>query len=224
MSQNENSNYLPIFLDIENQHVLLIGGGKVAQRKLEVLLNYNLLITIVCPEINESLKALIENHHDKITLLKENFKTHHIDLQNFKLIFVATNNEKLNNAISKTAQSKGILANVVTSLNESHFIMPAIIQEGPFQIAISTSGNSPLLAKKVKEDISKNYLPELKIYTELLGNIRLYIKENTRTDSKSRQEIYNIVLNSTDLLANINAKCLTIEQAITEIIQKLENK
>lgn len=224
MLQNENSNYIPIFLDIENQHVLIVGGGKVAQRKLKVLINYNLYITIVSPDITKSIKTLANNHKDKITFIKEEFNNNHFNLKDFKLIFAATNDEKLNQNISKYAKIKGILANIATSLNESHFIMPAIIQEGPFQIAISTSGNSPLLSKKVKEDLSNNYLPQLKHYTQLLGDIRLYIKEIIKDDAIKRQEIYNIILNSTDLLSEIDAESITIEQAITDIIQKLDSK
>lgn len=223
MSQNENSNYIPIFLNIENQHVLIVGGGEVAQRKLKVLLGYNLFITIISPDITNSIRVLADNNN-RITIINEEFDNNHFNLKDFKLIFAATNDEKLNHNISKYAKIKGMLANIATSLDECHFIMPAIIQEGPLQIAISTSGNSPLLAKKVKKDLSENYIPKLNQYSKLLGDIRLYIKEIIKNDTKKRQEIYNIILNSTDLLSEINSESISIEQAITTIIQKLDGK
>jgi len=138
--------WLPIVLRLQDRSALVVGGGLVAARKIRQLLRAVAKVTIVAPEICNELAALRDqrliNHH------AESFTEKNLD--NMVLVIAATDDETINRKISKQAQSRNIPVNVVDNPALCTFIMPSIIDRSPVQIAISTGGASPVLARLLR--------------------------------------------------------------------------
>lgn len=148
-----NTSYYPINLNIKGRRCIVIGGGKVAERKVKTLLKFDGRVTVVSPEITLGLKNLASkrriNHINKIYNSK---------LLNASILAIAaTDDRKVNSRVSKDCFKKGILVNVVDSPKECSFIAPAIVKKGFITIAISTGGRSPVLSKAVRIAIEKNW-------------------------------------------------------------------
>jgi uroporphyrin-III C-methyltransferase/precorrin-2 dehydrogenase/sirohydrochlorin ferrochelatase len=143
--------YLPIFINIAKHPTLIIGGGDIALAKLESLIGLKAQISLVAPHIKAPLLAQLEEH--KVSYRLGNYKISDLDGQ--KIIIAATNDQKLNLEIYHDAKAKGLLVNVVDNPQYCDFIFPAIVKRGKLQIAISSQGISPVLARFVKEKIGR---------------------------------------------------------------------
>ena len=108
--------YFPFFMELSKQSVLLIGGGEVAERKLDLLLKANAKLTIISPQFTDYILDLIKNNKN-ITAISSTYKTEHMD-NNFSFVIAATNDESLNEEIASQANQKGILVNVVAAITK----------------------------------------------------------------------------------------------------------
>ncbi len=222
MSHKETSKFLPIYLNVDDQDILVVGGGKVAARKISILQNYNVTISVVSPDICPELLEMSRVRPNTIQIIEEEYNDHHLDLKPFVVVFVTTDNHNLNLSIAEAAKHKGILANLATSLDDNHFIMPAIIKKGDYQIAISTSGSSPLLAKMIKDELASEYVPKLSSYSRILREIRKFMKEHHHDDFSLRKKVYNKVLNSPDLLNKLDSSHKPLEETLNLLIRELK--
>ena len=138
--------FLPIFLDIKQKPSLVIGGGEVAARKVSLLLKAQSKVTVVSPELS---RELLEWHEDgKITHIAREFEDSDIDQP--VLVIAATDNSTVNKKVSELAKAQNIPVNVVDAPGLCSFITPSIIDRSPVQIAISTGGASPVLARMIR--------------------------------------------------------------------------
>ena len=139
--------YFPLFLDIKDKPVLLVGGGEVAARKFHLLRDAGASITVVAPQLGEELAAALARgavrHHAREFAAS--------DIEGAWLVVAATDDRAVNAAVSAAANAARIPCNVVDDRELSSFIMPAIIDRSPVQIAISTGGTSPVLARLIRE-------------------------------------------------------------------------
>lgn len=161
--------YFPIFISLEDKNVLIVGAGKVAERKVEKLLPFNPNITVVAKDIkSSSIKKLAKEK--KINLINRGFLF--TDLDNKELVIVAVDNIDLQREIYNYCFRRKIPVNSVDNPKYCTFLFPAYVKEKEIVIGISTSGYAPALAKKLKEKI-KQCLPEnLEEVFEKLKNIR----------------------------------------------------
>jgi len=143
--------YFPVFLDAKNISAMVVGGGEVATRKIELLLKATTNITIMSGTVCVSIKRLINLH--QLTWLAHNYEPGH--LTNINLVIAATDNALINEAISKEAIPLNILTNVVDQPELCTYITPAIIDRSPMLIALSSSGSSPILVRMLREQIEK---------------------------------------------------------------------
>ncbi|WP_196138343.1 siroheme synthase CysG [Aliikangiella sp. G2MR2-5] len=141
--------YLPITVDMKERLCLIVGGGEVAARKLKHLLKAKAMVKMVSHEFNTEIIQLAEQ--EKIELIKGDFTIEL--LKNVYLVIAATDDNLINKQVSDSAKTHNIWVNVVDSLELSTFIMPAIIDRSPLLIAVSSSGVSPVLARKLREKI-----------------------------------------------------------------------
>lgn len=183
--------YYPICLDVAAKRCVIIGGGEIAARKITFLLNCRAKIIVVSPQINEKINVFVQE--GKIEW--SNHKYQDKDLNDAFLVIIATDDSELNKQISREAKNKGILVNMVDSAEDSTFILPAILSRGSLNIAISTEGKSPALAKKIRDDLSEMFGKEYIGFVELLGNLRQTVKTTFDTQSK-RAIIWNKLLTS----------------------------
>jgi uroporphyrin-III C-methyltransferase/precorrin-2 dehydrogenase/sirohydrochlorin ferrochelatase len=146
--------FFPIFLDIKNKPCLVVGGGEVATRKAGMLMQSGGLITIIAPELSNTLKALAEE--GKITHVAEKFHPEHLGAA--VLVIAATNDRAANEQVSVAAKQLRIPVNVVDNPDLCSFIMPSVIDRSPLVIAISSGGTSPVLARVMRAKL-ETFIP-----------------------------------------------------------------
>jgi precorrin-2 dehydrogenase/sirohydrochlorin ferrochelatase len=160
--------YYPILVDLAGQKVVIVGGGNVAQRKIESLLQYEAEVLVVARELTTKLREYIKA--GKINYLGQEFQKEHIN--GAMLVIAATDDPALNRHVSTCARDRGSLVNVVDQPADCTFIVPSVLKRGDLLIAISTSGKSPALARKVREDLENHFGEEYEILLILMGNLR----------------------------------------------------
>ncbi len=139
-------NHLPLFLEIKDRPVLVVGGGDAAARRVETALKAGGLVTAVAIEAGPALKDLAKQ--DGVDLQEREFRP--ADLEGRVLVFVATEDEDLNGHVSALAQDAGIPVNVADRLSLCTFIMPAVIDRSPILVAVSSGGEAPILSRVLR--------------------------------------------------------------------------
>ena len=147
--------YFPIFIDTKSLQCLIIGAGEVASRKTELVIKTQMSPTVVSPTINDTMARLIEKH--QIPLKQRPFTDS--DLNNIDIVFVATNDKKVNQHISQLAKARNIHVNVVDSPEQCSFITPAIIDRNPVTIALCSGGVAPVLLRHLRQKLEA-FLPQ----------------------------------------------------------------
>lgn len=180
--------YYPIMIDLAGKKCLIVGGGHVAYRKALSLLDAGAEITVISPEICSELEQI-----DNITIKKRPYRTG--DIKDFVLVFAATGDSALNAEISEDATKMGRQVNVVDDPELCSFIVPAIIRRGSLLIAITTSGKSPALAKKIRLEMEREYGPEYAEFVDLLGEIRDEVKKRYTTQ-QDREAVFDRLIES----------------------------
>lgn len=142
---------LPLFIDIKHKPCLVIGGGNIATRKIRMLQKAQARITIVSTSICQELEALCENN--SMTVHKREFQASDINKQ--ILIIAATNDKFLNKEISDLAKHNNILVNVADDFKQGDMVLPSVIDRDPIQIAITTGGASPVLARLLRRNLER---------------------------------------------------------------------
>ena len=158
----------PVFIKLNNQPCLVIGGGEVALRKIRMLLKAKANITVVAPELCDELSEM--KKADKIIHAQTVFSDQ--QLIGCKLVIAATNDRALNQQISQLTQERNIPVNVVDDPELCSFIMPSVIERLPVQIAISTGGHSPVLARLLRAKLETLIPSSYGRLAELMGQFR----------------------------------------------------
>lgn len=136
----------PVFLKLEDKPCLVIGGGKVAQGKTADLLESGARVTIISPDLTESLERLVSNN--KVEYKERPYQKG--DSRGYVLIIAATNKKEINRMVYEEASRKGILINSVDDPESCSFYAPALLKRGSLKIAVSTGGKLPMLAGRIK--------------------------------------------------------------------------
>ena len=160
--------YYPVNLDIQNRKCLVVGGGSVGTRKVMTLLECGAVVTVVSSDVAEELLELAEKK--TIELKRRPYESSDID--GMFLVIGATDNEELNRQINKDAEHQNKLCNIADRPEACNFILPSIVNRGNLVIAISTSGKSPAFAKKMRQDLEKEFGEEYDKFLQLMGAIR----------------------------------------------------
>ena len=147
--------YLPLFLQLRSQPAVIVGGGRVAVRKVDLLLKSGSHVTVVAPELREELHKLAAG--GSLRHIPAEFEAAHLD--GAAIVIAATNDHDVNAAVSAASRARRIPVNVVDDPALSTFIFPAIVDRSPIIVAVSSGGESPVLARRVREQIEA-ILPE----------------------------------------------------------------
>jgi len=177
--------YYPVYLDIQNRKCLVVGGGSVGTRKVMTLMDCGASVTVVSPDFTTQLFQLADTR--AIKLKKRPYRSS--DLDGIFLVIGATNNEELNRQISEDAQRLNKLCNIVDRPEACNFILPSFINRGDLIIAVSTSGKSPALAKKLRKDLENKFGQEYAEFLRLMGVIRQRLLSKNR-DSKTHKYLF----------------------------------
>ena len=158
----------PIFAIIENKPCLVVGGGAVGERKVADLMAAGALVTVVSRTLTPELAALAEK--GEIRYLPEDFTEGMVE--GMALVMAATDDPKVNAAVSAAAQARGIWVNAADDPENCTFIVPAQVRRGELTLAISTGGASPALASQLRQELQQRFGPEYGPYLDLLQRVR----------------------------------------------------
>jgi uroporphyrin-III C-methyltransferase/precorrin-2 dehydrogenase/sirohydrochlorin ferrochelatase len=162
----------PIFANLHGRRVLVVGGGGVAARKTAALLDAGALVQVAAPELNVALLALAESGH--IAHVAAPFEPHLLD--GAWLAIAATDDEAVNRAVAEAGEARRIWVNVVDDAQASSFHVPARIERGPLQLAISSGGGAPMLARHLREKLEIQLDDSLGALADLLARKRERIR------------------------------------------------
>ncbi len=191
--------YYPVFLSLRHRLAVIIGGGDVAERKVRTLMRYQPDILVIAPEVTSGLAELEET----CDLIVERRGYVRGDLANAAIVICATDDNEVNRAVFREAEERGCLVNVVDVPELCNFIVPSVVHRGPFQLAISTAGAAPAVAKRVRRRLQAEYGAEWEPYVLLLGRLRTLVMERVE-DPDERKRIFEAVADS-DLLERIRS-------------------
>lgn len=176
--------YFPMFLDVENKPILVVGGGEVACRKVDSLLRAGANVTLVSPKVAPYLKELADE--DKLRWV-QNFYSSQLISKNYLQVWATTDNPNLNHQVHNDAKKMGILVNVVDDLPYCDFITPSMINRGRIQIAISSGGASPVLVRNIREKLETVLPQNIGLIADFGASKRNSIKESFPTVDERRK-------------------------------------
>jgi precorrin-2 dehydrogenase/sirohydrochlorin ferrochelatase len=181
--------YFPVALNITNKKCIVIGGGKIALRKVKSLLEFGANVVVISPRVCDGLNKLITLN--KIKVLRREF--HRGDLKGSFLVIAATSKYKTNLRIAEEARREHVYVNVVDNPVICDFIMTSYFRRKKLIVAISTSGLSPALAKKLRMYLQKIIGKEYGDLVELIEDMRILLKnKNIKAGSRKWQQALNL--------------------------------
>ena len=176
-------NYFPIFANLSNKPVLVVGAGTVASRKIELLRKAGAQINVVS---KAACQQVSQWHRDGVVSLRlAEFQT--ADLDGQWLVVAATEDAAVNRAVEQAAVERQILVNVVDDRQLSHFVVPSVIDRHPVQVAISTGGEAPVLARSLRAQLEAQLPSALGRLANVMGNWRDVVKQKLKLSGQRRQ-------------------------------------
>jgi precorrin-2 dehydrogenase/sirohydrochlorin ferrochelatase len=183
--------FYPIYLNLKNKRVVVIGGGPVAERKVESLLGTGASIILISPEVTSRLASLAQM--GDIQLHSRAYVPG--DCSDAAVVFSATDDPDVSTAVFQEGTTAGALVNTADQPALCDFIMPAVVRRGNIAIAISTGGTSPGLAAQLRQKIGEIIGPEYAKLAELLSRVRPEIQRRI-PDEVQRKALHHRILNS----------------------------
>ncbi|MCG9597410.1 siroheme synthase [Vibrio sp. Isolate25] len=166
--------YFPLFMNLTDKPVLVVGGGEVACRKVDSLIRAGAEVTIVSPNIEPYLQKLAENDE---CLWVQNFYSEELLDRKYLQVWATTDNPELNHRVYHDAKALGLLVNVVDDQPYCDFITPSMINRGRIQIAISSGGASPVLVRNIREQFEATLPQNLSLLADFGASKRTDIKQ-----------------------------------------------
>ena len=207
----------PLILKLSGHRCVVIGGGLVAERKINGLRACGATVKVVALECSETVRAMSDR--GEIELLERAFEPE--DLEGARLAIAATNVRAVNEAILAAGHDRGVLVNVVDVPDLCDFYVPATVKRGDVLIAISTSGSCPALAKRLRQDLETQIGPEYERYAELLATLRQNLKARV-TNSHRRVQAEEAFLNSEAFALVRENKMDAAEALVEEYVARYE--
>lgn len=175
--------YLPLFVDLKGRECVVVGGGEIAARKASLLLKAQANVTIIAPNVSRSTTTLIENK--QVTWLQDIFKPDQLSDQ--LLVIAATDIDTVNRDVHKHAKSKHILVNVADCPELCDFILPSILDRTPIVVAVSSGGQSPILARQLRARLETLIPPSYARLADMVGRYRDAVKDKLPTIDMRRR-------------------------------------
>lgn len=183
--------YYPVFIDMEGERSVVVGGGAVAERKVESLLKAGASVTVISPRATKKLRELAAN--GAIRLIKRNFRRTDLADENPFVVVGASGSQRVNSEVFEEAKLLKTLVNVVDNPALCNFIVPSVIERGPLIVAVSTSGKAPGLAKKLRVDLERHIGEEYATFTSIVGAVRKKLLKNGANHDKKERVIKALV-------------------------------
>jgi precorrin-2 dehydrogenase/sirohydrochlorin ferrochelatase len=175
--------FYPICLDLEAKRCIVVGGGNVAERKIQGLLSCSAQVIVISPELTDRLK--LQHADGMIEWLARGYQQG--DLAHAFLVIAATDDEKIQKLVYQEATTNNLLLNVADVPHRCNFILPATARQGDLSVSVSTGGKSPALARKIRMELEKRYGPEYRILVDILGGLRPEILDSGLPQQENEQ-------------------------------------
>ncbi|ABF41375.1 precorrin-2 dehydrogenase [Candidatus Koribacter versatilis Ellin345] len=173
----------PAFLKLQGRPLLIVGGGAIAEQKLDGMIEAEALITLVAPQITPAIREIARA--GSIQWIAREFRRS--DLNRTFLVIAATGNPRVNEEIFREADRRNILCNAVDEPERCHFYYGSVVRRGDLQIAISTNGKSPALAQRLRKEFETLIDGTYAEWLEWLGRVRtLYINRRVQREQRVR--------------------------------------
>jgi uroporphyrin-III C-methyltransferase / precorrin-2 dehydrogenase / sirohydrochlorin ferrochelatase len=212
--------YFPIFVRLAGEPVLVVGGGEVAARKVELLLRTSAQVTVVAPELVASLAA--KAAAGEITHLREEFRPDH--LNGVRLAIAATDKHSINAWVAHQAERRNVPINVVDDRELSRFIVPAIVDRSPVVVAVGSSGDAPVLTRRLREKLEAILPQGLGALAELAGRLRPIVKARVESLAGRRrfwENFFDGPVASDVLAGRTDATDPALERSLNESLSAL---
>lgn len=175
--------YLPIFIDLKQRDCLVVGGGDIAARKAGLLLKAQAKVTIVAPQVSTMTRQLVDK--GQVQWIEADFDEGQLDSQ--RLVIAATDDEAVNEAVHRAAGAKNILTNVADNPGKCDFILASILDRSPIIVAVSSGGESPVLARNLRARLETLIPPGYSKLGALVGHYRDAVKQKFSQVSQRRR-------------------------------------
>ncbi|HEY2381655.1 MAG TPA: bifunctional precorrin-2 dehydrogenase/sirohydrochlorin ferrochelatase [Terriglobia bacterium] len=206
--------FYPIYLNLTGKRVVVIGGGEVAERKIEPLLDAGASINVVSPEVTSRILTLAGEK--RIELHQRPFRAG--DCAGATLVLCATDDGAVSREVFEQARTTGALVNTADQPALCDFIMPAVVRRGDIAIAISTSGTSPGLAARLRQKIARLIGPEYGRLAQLLSEARPQIRRQIPGEKERKALQYRIL--DSDIMTYLKENDIEgAERRLREIIE-----
>ncbi len=180
--------YYPVFLDIKGKDCLVVGSGIVGARKAATLEKCGAKVTIISERFSSGFDDLKKT---SICIEKKEYKKE--DVKGMYLVFAATNNADLNQQIKTDAARFNILCNIADAPDNSDFLLPSIVDRGDLIVAVSTSGSSPAMAKKIRQDLENQFGFEYAQLLRLMGNVRKKLLSSGHAPDEHKEVFHTLI-------------------------------
>jgi precorrin-2 dehydrogenase/sirohydrochlorin ferrochelatase len=198
------SKFYPIYLDVKDKKCIIVGGGKVAYRKVCSLKEAGAEVVVVSPETCPEIA-----NEEGLTLVKKDYDESILD--GALLVIAATDNDAVNKKAALDARKRNIIVNVVDRPELCSFIVPSTINRGDLCISISTGGASPAVAKSVREELEVVFGSEYEEYLNLLTKMRSIAMSDIKDSAKRRKVLQRLA--EKDILEIVKNKGVTEAEA-----------
>lgn len=206
----------PININLAGKLCLIVGGGKVAERKVTSLLEYEPVLRLVSPQAEKSIQQRASE--GDLQWIPRKFADQ--DLDGVFMVFIATNNTQINQNIAELCRARGILVNAVDDPPNCDFFLPSVLRRDSLVVSVSTEGKSPLYAARLRRELEAIITEEHGQYVDMLGKLRQEVK-NSGLDIEQRKQILDKLVNS-DILELIQAGLdEKVEERIKECMSSL---
>ncbi len=178
----------PVFMQLRNRKCLIVGAGKIAAGKAGGLLRAGARVVVIAPRAG----AWIRNHAEARHLTWEPREFSAEDVAGALLVVAATNSSMANEAVFRACREQGVLCNVVDDPDHCDFFYPSVVRRGPLQIAISTAGQSPSLARRLRTELEQQFGPEYGPWVKHLGRMRAQVLRQNLTTAERKALISDL--------------------------------
>ncbi len=162
----------PLFIDIKNRLTIVIGGGQVSERKVLALLEREAKVRVISPDCTKGLQELADN--GQIETARRCYQPG--DLTGAWLVIASSDDQEVNRQVFAEANQQHIFCNVVDVPELCTFHVPSVVQQGELQIAASTGGSSPAMAKRIRKELQQKYGPHYATFLEVMKDLREHVK------------------------------------------------
>ena len=202
--------YYPAFLDVRDRLCVIIGGGQIAEGKIASLLECGAQIKMISPEVTAEVQGMA----DAGILRLEKREYREGDLEGVFVAIAATDDNSVNRQIAQEAAERNVLLNVVDVTHLCTFIAPSVVKKGEVTVAISTSGLSPALARKLRQELEVDPVLDYAYLAPMISEVRLELrKEGARVDPDHWQTCLN-----QEILAMYNSDKMAAKKALKEAL------